>query len=69
MLTYIGFMEFETKRRSKTMNTNFNASSEQDILRLAEQERGLAIAGFFRNLFTKSDEPVTSYPGGVVAAE
>ena len=66
---YIRFRKFETKRRSKSVNTNFNASSEQDILRLAERERGLAIAGFFRNLFTKRDEQATGFTGGVVAAE
>ncbi len=51
------------------MTTNYNTLSEQEILRMAERERGKAIAAFFRKLFTKRDGKATVFAGGFVAAE
>jgi hypothetical protein len=51
------------------MNKNYNELSELDVLRMAERERGEAIAAFFHKLFTKRDEKNAGFTGGVVAAE
>jgi hypothetical protein len=51
------------------INKNYNELSELDVLRMAERERGEAIAAFFHKLFTKRDEKNAGFTGGVVAAE
>lgn len=51
------------------MTINYNTLSDQEILRMAERERGKVIAAFFRKLFTTRNEKATGFTGGVVAAE
>jgi hypothetical protein len=51
------------------MSNKFNYQSDVEILRMAEQERGEAIAAFFSWLFTKRDHTATAHSGDVVAAE
>ena len=47
--------------------TNFH--TDQEILRLAEQERGKAMAGFFRSLFVKRNHDAGENTAAAVAAE
>ena len=51
------------------MNTNYRELSDLDVLRMAERERGEAMAAFFRKLFTKRAAKDAGYTGHVVAAE
>lgn len=51
------------------MNTQYTEYSDLEVLRMAERERGEAIAAFFHKLFAKRDKKSTDYTGDVVAAE
>jgi hypothetical protein len=51
------------------MNTNYKELSDLDVLRMAERERGEAMAAFFRKIFTKRGAKDTVYTGHVIAAE
>ncbi len=51
------------------MNTLITYESDVEILRQAEQERGEAMATFFRWLFTKPAHEKSEYSQDVVAAE
>ncbi|MBO6782257.1 MAG: hypothetical protein JJ899_03150 [Alphaproteobacteria bacterium] len=50
--------------------SKYSTLSDLDVLRMAERERGKAMAAFFRKLLTKrADKQSTGYTGGAVAAE
>jgi hypothetical protein len=51
------------------MSNYTNLHTDQEILRLAEQERGKAMVGFFRSLFVKRDHHAGEHTADAVAAE
>ena len=64
-----GSWEINPKLGAMIMKTNYRELSELDVLRMAERERGEAIAAFFHKLFAKRDHKNAGFTGGVVAAE